>query len=163
MELTFEVLKEFLSYDENTGEFIWIKKPGRGRSVGSTAGTVNGNGYVQITFKGKIYLAHRLAWLYVYGVWPNRLYHRDRIRHHNWISNLREASQSQNVFHTKRTIQTVTGARGVQRAHDGKYRATIYHQRKKINLGRYTTIEEAKAAYDKKAAELFPGYIVEGQ
>ena len=161
--LTLEVLKEYLSYDAATGDFTWVKKPGRGRSVGSKAGTINGSGYLQITLFGTTHLAHRLAWFYTHGVWPKRLDHRDRIRHHNWMDNLREVTQSQNAFYTKRDASNVTGARGVTLAHDGKYRATIYCQGKKINLGRHDTLEAAKAAYDKKAAELFPGFVVEGE
>lgn len=162
MELTLAVLKEYLSYDAITGDFTWVKKPGRGRSVGSKAGTINGSGYLQITLFGTTHLAHRLAWFYVHGVWPKRLDHRDRIRHHNWIDNLREATQSQNAFYTQRTVPKSSGARGVN-LEGTRYRATIYHQGKKINLGRHDTIEEAKAAYDKKAAELFPGFVVEGE
>ena len=75
---------------------------------------------------------------------------------------MREATQSQNAFYTQRTVPKSSGARGVN-LEGTRYRATIYYQGKKINLGRYDTIEEAKAAYDKKAAELFPGFVVEGQ
>lgn len=151
-------LKEYLAYDELTGVFTWIKKSAKGTIVGAKAGTINGSGYVQLRLKGTVYLAHRLAWLYVYGCWPNRLDHKDRDRTHNWITNLREATQSQNAFHTKRKLPA-TGVRGVQLAHDGKYRATIYQQHKKINLGRFDTLEEAEAAYKHKAQELFSGFI----
>lgn len=156
--LTQEQLKEYLHYDEISGVFTWIKKAAKGAIIGTHPGTINSSGYVQLQLMGKLYLLHRLAWFYVYGYWPRRLDHKDRDKTHNWISNLREASQSQNVFHTKRKPPN-TGVRGVHLAHDGKYRATIYHQTKKINLGRYDSLEKAEAAYKQKALELFPGFI----
>lgn len=152
-------LLEYLSYNPITGLFTWIKKPGRGTAIGNTAGTLNGAGYIQITIKGKTHLAHRLAWFFIYGIWPERLDHKDRIKTNNRIANLREATQSQNAFHTKRNASKITGARGVN-LEGSQYRASIYYQGKKINLGRHDTIQEAQAAYNTKAHELFPGYVV---
>lgn len=43
-------------------------------------------------------MAHRLAWLYVHGEWPQReIDHKDNVRHHNWIGNLRDVSHSVNM------------------------------------------------------------------
>lgn len=161
MSLSQSELKEYLHYDPATGIFTWLKKSAKKTVLGNVAGTINGAGYLQISLQGKTYLAHRLAWFYTYGVWPKRLDHRDRIRTHNWMDNLREATQSQNAFHTKRNASNITGVRGVN-LEGNRYRASIYYQGKKINLGRHDTIEQARAAYIAKAHELFPGFVVEG-
>ena len=68
--LTQSQLKEFISYDRDSGKFTWIKSPSRNIKVGSEAGTIHITGYVYIRFLNKQYRAHRLAWFYVYGVWP---------------------------------------------------------------------------------------------
>jgi hypothetical protein len=44
-----------------------------------------------------IYYAHRLAWLWWFGEWPEGgLDHINRIRNDNRIDNLREATRSEN-------------------------------------------------------------------
>lgn len=55
-------------------------KTGRKANVGDVAGCVDKDGYIQIRLKGKMYPAHRLAWLYVYGEWPQ-----DEIDHINCV------------------------------------------------------------------------------
>ena len=96
--ITQEDLREFLSYDPDTGVFTRIKVSGGKSAVGTIAGTPHIRGYVAICVKGRKFLAHRLAWLYVFGVWPSRgLDHINRNKADNRISNLREASQSENM------------------------------------------------------------------
>lgn len=59
------------------------------------------NGYVAIRIDGQAYLAHRLAVFYMTGNWPkNEVDHRDTVKHHNWWSNLREATSLQNKHNT---------------------------------------------------------------
>ena len=70
--LTQDRLKEMLSYDPTTGAFIWIAK-GRGIRTSRIAGSRDPNGYRYITVDGGAYMAHRLAWLYVHGVWPKTI------------------------------------------------------------------------------------------
>ncbi len=59
-------------YDAATGIFLW-KRSRRGVQVGKRAGTVDPNGYRYIPIHGVFYLAQRLAWLYVYGKWPDKM------------------------------------------------------------------------------------------
>lgn len=66
--ITIDILREYLDYDQETGQFIW-KQNRRGKAkIGTTAGTKNKDGYLTIRIKNVRYYAHRLAWLYVYGV-----------------------------------------------------------------------------------------------
>ena len=106
--LTAERVRYLLSYDADTGVFVW--RVGRGGTrAWSVAGTLHPNGYVYIKIDGRLYLAHRLAWLYTHGAWPaDQLDHRDGNKSNNCISNLREATR----YHKNETSnQTLTAER----------------------------------------------------
>lgn len=131
--LTQKELKALLDYNESTGVFTWKVYRSRGARAGDNAGTLCAQGYINIKLNGYVYRAHRLAWLYVYGVFPNReIDHRDRIRDHNWIKNLRDVTPGKNKencweprSHNKCGFLGVIARRGKWRAHisvDGKQR-----------------------------------------
>ena len=83
--LTQERLKELLHYDEETGLFT-RKTRVASRMKGTISGARHNKGYVQIMIDGDNYLAHRLAWFYVYGEWPkNQIDHINRIKTDNKI------------------------------------------------------------------------------
>ena len=68
---------------------------------GKEAGTLEKTGYIRIKLNGHKYMAHRLAWFYEYGKWPTKeIDHKDNIKHHNWIDNLREATRSENIINS---------------------------------------------------------------
>lgn len=139
--LTQNELKEILDYNPETGEFIWkIRK--QKIKHGSIAGTINAYGYRQIAINGRIYRAHRLAWLYVYGYLPTKLIdHKNRNRSDNKIANLREANKSENAQNTN--------ARGYYfHKPSGKFLAQIRINGKQINLGLFVTEDEARATYE---------------
>lgn len=72
----------------------------------------------------------------------------------NRRSNLRKCTRSENQRNRPRTKANTSGYKGVCFT-DGKYRAQIQYAGKTINIGAYSTADEAARAYDKKAAELF--------
>lgn len=103
--ITQSELKEWLSYDEQSGQFLW--KKGRGHN-GNVAGSIK-RGYVVIVLLGKAYQAHRLAWLYVHGVFPSMaIDHINRKKSDNRMGNLREATSSMN---TNNSIDALKGSK----------------------------------------------------
>lgn len=107
-------LKEFFTYDKDSGHFTRIKKLGKKGIIGQVCNSKNNCGHIQITFKGRTYPAHRLAWLYVYGEFPkNQIDHINCIRDDNRIINLREATNQQNSFNRTQALG-ISGLKGVQ-------------------------------------------------
>lgn len=147
--LTKEDVAAQLLYDEQSGLFTWINK-NRSDLDNRVAGYKRSDGYVSITIFGRRYLAHRLAWLFAHGRWPNdEIDHSNRTRDDNRASNLREASREQNnhnVSYPNRDMPTGVHARR------GKYRARIRVRGKETHLGDFSTKEEASDAYKKAMA-----------
>jgi len=138
-------LKEVLDYDHLTGIFTWVQSR-RGVKKGSIAGTRK-DGYIHIKIDNKTYYAHRLAWLHYYGYFPeNFLDHKDRIRNHNWIKNLREASSQCNLRNTGNYLSNTSGVKGVC-FDKGKQKlaAAIRLNSKRYHLGYFTDLTEAVA------------------
>jgi hypothetical protein len=97
-ELTQERLKELLHYDPETGIFTNLTQRGGHAKKGAVAGTKNSIGYVCIRIDYDQYRAHRLAWLYVYGEFPEKFIdHMNEIRDDNRIINLRLATHQENL------------------------------------------------------------------
>lgn len=148
MKLTAKRLREVLHYNPKTG--IFTNKIWRGGTshVGAIAGSLRKDGYISIFIDTFGYLGHRLAWLYVYGKWPSK--HIDHVNHvntDNRIKNLRNVSRSTNLQNRKGAcINSKTGVLGVS-PYRNKYQAAISIQGKQTNLGHFSTIEKASAAY----------------
>lgn len=146
--LTADDLRTQLLYDPNTGSFMWLKPSSVRVSIGDSAGSVR-NGYLQISVNGRRYQAHRLAWLYAYGEWPDGLIdHRDRNPLNNRLDNLREASKAQNGQNSKDRGR-VSGYRGVVKCSPNRWSASIKLSGKRIYLGSFKSAEEASSAYEK--------------
>ena len=157
-EMTYELLKSILSYDPETGHFIWLIAPhGRYKCLlGKQAGTTNSHGYIMIKYLGKNYSAHRLAWLFMTKSWPPMdIDHKNQIKHDNSWDNLRLANNSQNNRNVGLTKRNVSGFKGVHRSH-GKWRVAIQNK----SLGHFDCKIEAARAYDKAAKELFGEFAI---
>lgn len=114
LKLTQAILKKNLCYDPVTGDFTWRIQKTNSVKVGDIAGSVTCRGYRNIKVNNKIYKAHRLAWLYVYGYFPEHgIDHINRCVADNRISNLREASQSCNLRNSALSKTNRTGVKGV--------------------------------------------------
>jgi hypothetical protein len=159
-ELTQELLHNIFLYNKETGIFTFKERNidmgsynvFNSRFANKETGTLNKkNGYIILAIYNKTYLAHRLAWLYEYGYLPDvQIDHKDNIRHHNWISNLREATNKQNSEnrHTASCSNKSTGLLGSSYdKRSGKFRSVITRNGKMIHLGTFNTAEEAHQRY----------------
>lgn len=148
--LTATRVREVLDYDTETGDFRWKVNLGRRIKAGGAAGSVDARGYRHIGIDGTKYLAHRLAWLHVQGVWPvEQIDHRNGIPGDNRLVNLREATHAENMQNLRPFRKTntsgVTGASRHGSAH--RWAARIRFNGRCVHLGHFDTAEEASAAY----------------
>lgn len=144
-ELTIEILKKVLKYCPESGNFYWLEN--RIAVVkGDLAGSLEDTGYISIRLGTKPYLAHRLAWFYTYGVWPNIIDHIDRDRANNRLTNLKNTDQINNCKNRGLNKNNTSGFIGVYKKRN-KWAAEIILDGKKYRLGVYDTPEEAGKAY----------------
>ena len=150
--ITQEKLKELLGYDSDTGVFTWIVKR-QGVKHRAMAGTLNSNGHRQIMVGGKLYLAHRLAFLYVTGSWPeDQTDHVNHRRDDNRWSNLREVSHTENGRNQSKPKRNTSGVVGIfWNKQVSKWQAQIRVNGKPIHLGLHECINAA--ILTRKAAE----------
>ena len=143
--------KDLLSYNEDTGEFIWKIKQGY-MLPGTPAGGIHPSGYIFIGIDRKRYAAHRLAWLWVYGEFPKLgIDHINGVKTDNRIANLRAVScrENQNNQYKHR------GGRLVGARFRGKsWESYITIERKYTYIGSFPTQEEAHAAYTQERARI---------
>lgn len=153
-----QLLKELLAYDQETGNFYWVVKR-RGASKQNIAGTVTRIGYRQIMINGKHYLAHRLAWLYVYGEMSDlSIDHINGIKSDNRIVNLRKATAIENQHnYTKPNKNNKANLLGAFYSETNKYWfSRICINGKKKWLGVFKTPDDAHNAYIKAKREMHP-------
>lgn len=110
--LTQTRLKEVLHYDPETGVFTWAET--RTKAVkGQVAGGIDGHGYWVIGIDGIRHRAHRLAWLYVYGFYPEEVDHQNHNRIDNCLANLRATDRSGNGKNISKPSNNKSGVVGV--------------------------------------------------
>jgi hypothetical protein len=157
MALTAERLRALVDYDKSTGVFVRRVTCGAARA-GSIAGCISKHGgnrlYLRFNVDGRLYFAHRLAWLFVTGNWPkHNIDHIDGDGTNNAFSNLRDATQAENSRNRGPNRNSKSGFKGVYfHSETGKWRAIIKHNGKPVSLGLYFTPDEAHRAYCTAAA-----------
>lgn len=150
-------LKDELTYNENTGEFKWNSSKS-GIKKSRIAGYTDAQGYVIIEHNKKQYKAHRLAWLYVHGEWPeHQIDHINGKRDDNRIENLRDVSQAHNT--KNRAISTrnksgIIGVRWIKK--ERNYQAYIMKNYKSYSL--YYGKDFFEACCRRKSAERRLGF-----
>ena len=157
--LTSTRLRELLRYDPDTGAFTWLADRGKART-GDMAGSGDGQGYIVIGIDGCKYLAHRLAWFYVKGNWPeHQIDHVNGSRSDNRFANLRDATPAENQQNQRRAHSSNrrSGLLGVAwDSSHGRWKAAISVDGRIRNLGRFDEPEEAHATYLAAKARLHP-------
>ena len=139
--ITQDRLKSLLTYDPDTGDFTR-------RKTGAKTGRQSRNGYMRVNIGNTAYLAHRLAWLYFYGSWPDDcIDHINQDRADNRITNLRVVTKSQNQHNRKRSLNNTSGKTGVcWFPPKQKWRAYIKRDGKPHHLGWFKSLDDAVAA-----------------
>ena len=154
-EFSLDELKSKITYCPISGD---IKKRSgkylrKNRKVhfGSITNTF-GKSYIRIDIFNRHYLAHRIAWFYYYGFWPDDIDHIDGNGLNNSIFNLRSVSKSSNQKNKRLYSKNKSGISGVTYLEKtDNYKVNIIVDGKKIYLGRHKTIFDAACA--KKSAE----------
>jgi hypothetical protein len=142
-------LKDLLQYDPETGVFIRRRSCG-GFLEGTVAGSTSSYyGYIHISIDKKVYKAHRLAFLYMEGRFPEgEVDHKNGIRSDNSWNNLRECSRTENSKNCSLRSDNTSGCPGVGfHKKRGQWRARVGTK----HLGWYPTKELAIEARNKEA------------
>lgn len=148
-------MKDYLSYNPDTGIFTWLVDRTTQTRAGDVAGSVKHDGYIAIGLHRKHYKAHRLAWLFTYGVWPtHQIDHINGNKSDNRITNLREATAAENHQNRKKPRTNTSGYIGVYKDVSGKWAARIRINPNRIFLGLFDTPEKAAEAYKNAKANL---------
>lgn len=155
MDLTQARLKELLHYDPQTGGFNWIK-PKKGVRSHGRAGYKRKRGDVIICVDYVHHMAHRLAWLYMTGSFPDSIIdHINRDPGDNRWANLRLATVSLNG--ANQPVRTASGLKGAYGA-GSRWFSIITINGKTKYLGMHSTAEAAHAAYMEEARQAFGAF-----
>ena len=155
-KITAEQLRARFHYDPNTGSFVRLVTCG-GKIKNTIAGWTHNEGYIALRIDRVSYLAHRLAWLYVFGRWPiDQLDHINGNRSDNRIQNLRECSNAENCQNVK-AHRDGAGKRGTTfDKRVGRWIASIGLDGKRYHIGYFDTQEQASSAYEAEKRRVHP-------
>ena len=150
-------LREVLDYDPETGAFTRKISDSYRPRIGRPAGSKTNYGYIRIDVDGQLHRAHRLAWLYVTGSWPeHQIDHINGKRDDNRWSNLRAASGAQNSQNSKKRKHNRSGFKGVSwKVKSAKWVAHIRVNGKSRHLGYFEDLNDAAHAYANAARDYF--------
>lgn len=148
-DITQELLKENLRYDPLVGKFYRMKSF-RSIKVGDEAGHYcPTRDSIKVGVCGKYYELHVLAWLYMTGEYPigYEIDHIDHDRTNNKWGNLRKVTKAVNAKNLPKYASNSTGVTGISfRKDTGKWRARIMVDKQSINLGSFSSFEDAVKA-----------------
>lgn len=150
-----EDLREQIDYDPVTGT-LFSKKYGR------FLGSKMPKGYIAVGFKGKKYLAHRLAWALVHGSCPKEscIDHINGKPDDNRIDNLRLASVKENSRNQRLKSTSTSGYKGACfDKKKGKWMSHITVEGKFKFLGYHPSAESAHLAYIEAAKRNFGEFL----
>lgn len=165
MLLDQQYVKECFDYNEETGDLFWKERPKshfktekgwqtfNTQKKGKLVGTKGNHGYLQVAINKKVYLAHRICFLWMIGFIPDFVDHEDHNRVNNSWGNLKGVSQqgnNKNLNMRKTNTSGITGVRWCTR--DKAWTARIQVNYESLNLGHFNNIFDAACA--RKAAEI---------
>lgn len=161
---TVEYLRQLVDYDPETGLFTYrhvasMSASRNTRFAGKPAFTRHHKqGYRAGMIGNANIYAHRAAWAWVHGEWPDgEIDHINHDRADNRIANLRVVSKSGNMRNMPKLKNNTSGATGVYWDKSAsKWSAKIRVDRKLISIGYYQSFTDAVAA--RMAAEARYGF-----
>ena len=156
--LSRDYLNSILDYNKESGIFTWIKVKVKNQvKNGSIAGYIDNKGYVRIQIDGKNYMAHKLAWLSVYGILPDMIDHINQVKSDNRILNLRAVDNLENSKNRKICTSNTSGCMGVTwKKSKNRWVARINVDGKRVYLGSFANFSDAVDI--RKNAEILYGY-----
>ena len=145
-----DTIKDQISYNPETGEFIWLVKKSN-KFPGDVAGHLNNTlGYRTVMLDYKVYYAHHLALWFMTGNFPPKgsvIDHINGDKADNRWENLRLTNQVINGHNRKNLNKNnKSGATGIFQCRSGKWVSKIWFNRQQIFLGTFTAKDEAIAA-----------------
>lgn len=145
--LTQARVRELFDYDQKIGNLIRRTSQSSKNSVGDIVGYRGNNGYLYVRVDGRLYLVHRVIWMYVHGYFPEHyIDHINRDKCDNRLENLREATNKCNMRNSKLRSDNKTGITGIFLLKDrGKWLANIRVDNKTKFLGEFIDFTEAVA------------------
>ena len=159
VDLTQAELKRLLHYDPETGVFTWRVRASDKVRIGQIAGCTHGKGYRLIRVLGRLYLAHRLVWLYMRGETPPKgVDHINGVRDDNRMANLRRATHAENNQNQRKPQpRNRSGFLGVcPHSRCNRWVAQISLGNKTRYIGLFPTPKEAHQAYLEAKRDLHP-------
>ena len=155
-------IKEYLSVSScSLSGLIWTKRPYRSRiKIGDHAGTLGVDGYWQVQFKSKIYLAHRVVYFLKFNKDPGEKFI-DHITSRDNNTNIRICTKEQNKANVDKQKtyagkQTSSKFKGVYFCKKTKnWKAYITTNKIKKHLGFFECEKEAAQAYNSAAIKFF--------
>lgn len=137
-------IKNAVDYDPESGKFMW--QWDRLTAVaGERAGHIAGLGYIHISIKGKLYIAHRLAFLFMGEEMPEAVDHINGVKIDNRWCNLRPATHAQNS-QNKGGRGSASGHKNVYPNGKGGWKIVIKASGEVFTYPNYKTLEIAKIA-----------------
>lgn len=150
-----------LAYNADSGLLYWTVNTAHNVKAGEEAGHKRKDGYIIVRFKGRAYLAHRLAWLLATGKWSKKaLDHMNGNRGDNRLINLRQVSLSENQQNQRRAHRNSrSGFLGVVLACSKRnpWKAQIVVDGEQQYLGCFASAETAHQAYVAAKRKFHPG------
>jgi len=161
-KLTIEILNHALDFDPATGIFLWSHPQSNAVKVGDRAGVVASNGRRYINIAGEKHMAHRLAWFYIYGDWPQ-----DDVKQPNGNyddcrkENLVLQSRQQTATNRRVNASSKSGHAGITWSEKRqRWQVHITRDYKQVGLGYFGDLDEAievrKAALAEETSAISP-------
>lgn len=154
-DLTARFVRSIISYNKKTGVLRWKYKKDH-LAAKRVAGIKHHTGYLYVKIKGRMYGAHRIAWLIVKGRWPRKfLDHKNGIKNDNRFTNLRNVTHFQNGMNRRKIKAGSSKLKGVSLSKTtGLWHTTIMKNGRSYYLGQFKTDVEGHAVYCNAAIKL---------